>query len=143
MQRAAASTLPVPQSQARTLDTPPFKRQKVSATPSQTTATNPDLYGAQVAETEEDEKRRKAIEKMAEDAGETNWVLSTVNGDEERCEEGLRVARATYSVTDQEAWRPAMVGRRSFGKFNQVLEVSYVIFFNFHMLMTSYEQCLS
>lgn len=122
MQRAAASTLPVPQSQVRASDTPPSKRQKVSAAPSRTTATNSEIHGAQVAETEEEEKSRKAIEKLAEEAGETNWVLSTVNGDEERCEGSLRVARATYSVADQEAWRPAMVGRRSFGKFNQVLE---------------------
>ena len=78
-------------------------------------------------------KREKAVERLAEEAGETKWVLSTVN------EEGNSVGRlgvinAGYLDIDQEAWRPAMVGRRSFGKFNRELEVNFIIVFNFPQL---------
>lgn len=123
MQRAAASTPPsTPQSQPRTPDTPPSKRQKVSAAPSSTATPPSDLQLMQTALTEEEEKTEKTIERLAEEAGETKWVLSTVNGEEGNGVGGLRVAKAGYSETDQEAWRPAMVGRRSFGKFNRELE---------------------
>ncbi len=80
---------------------------------------------------EEEDKREKAIERLAEDAGETNWVLSTVIGDEGNHTEGLRVARAGYSDIDQEAWTPLMVGRRSFGKFNREIEVGFDIVIQF------------
>lgn len=135
MQRAAASTPPpTHQSQTRTPDSPPSKRQKLSADPTSIATPPSDLQLAQAALIEEEEKRQKAIERLAEDAGETKWVLSTVNGEEGNDTGGLRVAKAGYSDMDQEAWRPAVVGRRRFGKFNRDLEVGFVIF-NFHMLM--------
>lgn len=134
MQRAAASTPPsTPQSQLRTPNNPPSKRQKVSAAPS--TATPPsDLQLLQAALTEEEGKREKAIERLAEEAGETRWVLSTVN-EQGNGVGGLQIATAGYSDIDQEAWGPTMVGRRSFGNFNKGLEVSFVIMFSFHVLM--------
>ena len=136
MQRAAASTPSVPQSQARTSDNSPSKRQKVSAAQSWPAISSSDPQLIQVALAEGEGKRGKAIERLAEETGETNWVLSTMNGDARNDIERLRVARAGYSDIDQEACRPAMVGRRSFGKFNRKLEVSLVIVFNFHPFMT-------
>lgn len=130
MQRAAASTPPsTPQPHPRTPDSPPSKRQKLSAAPPS------DLQLIQAVLTEEEEKRQKAIERLAEEAGETKWVLSTVNGEEGNAIGGLRVAKAGYSDIDQGAWRPAVVGRRSFGKFNRGLEASFAIVFNFPVLM--------
>ena len=136
MQRAAASSPSVPQSQARSSDTPPSKRQKVSAAPSSAATSPSDLQLIQIALAEDGEKRGKAIERLAEEAGETNWTLSTMNGEGEHGRGVLRVTKAGYDDIDQEAWRTATVGRRSFGRFNRELEVSLVIVFNFHLLMT-------
>ena len=133
MQRAAASTSSVSQSHSRSSDDPPPKRQKVSAVPSSTTTSLSDLPLIQVALAEKEEKRGKAIGRLSEEAGETDWILSTVNGDGGHGVEGMRVAKTGYSYIDQEAWRPAMVGRRSFGKFNQELEVSFVVIFIFDL----------
>ena len=138
MQRAAASTPPLtPQSQPRTPDSHPSKRQKLSVPPTSIATPPSDLQLIQAALTEEEEKRQKAIERLAEEAGETKWVLSTVNGEEgnENDIGGLRVAKAGYTDIEQEAGRPAVVGRRSFGNYNRDLEASFVIAFNFHLLM--------
>lgn len=136
MQRAAASTPPsTPHSQSQTPETPPSKRQKISAAPSLTATPPSDLQLIQAALNEEEAKREKVIERLAEDAGETKWVLSTVNGEEGNGAGGLRVAKAEQSDIDQEAWRPGMVGRRSFGKFNRALEASSITVFIFHPLM--------
>ena len=136
MQRAAASNPPsTPPSHPRSPDTHPSKRQKVSAAPSLTATPPSDLQLIQAVLLEEEEKREKAIERLAEEAGETKWVLSTENRGEGSGVRGLRVAKAGYSDIDQEAWRPAMVGRRIFGKFNGELEVRFVMIFNYHLLM--------
>ena len=134
MQRAATSTPPsAPHSQSRSPHTPYSKRQKVSVTPSSTSTPPSDLQLIQVALAEEAEKREKAVERLAEDAGETKWVLSTVDGGEQTSLGGLRIVETGYSTIDQEAWRPSMVGRRSFGKFNRELEVSTI--FTSHFLV--------
>lgn len=126
MQRAAASTPPpTPQPQPRTPDSPPSKRQKLSVPPTSIATPPSDLQMIQAALTEEEEKKQKAIDRLAEEAGETKWVLSTVNGEEGNDIGGLRVAKAGYSDNEQEAWRPAVVGRRSFGNFNRDLEASF------------------
>ena len=135
MQRAAASTPTfAPQSQPRSPHTPSSKRQKASITPSSIATPPSDLELNQVALTEEEEKREKAVEKLAEDAGETKWVLSTVDGGEQTNLGGLRIVENGYSAIDQEAWKPSMVGRRSFGKFNRDLEVG-IIFTSHSLLM--------
>lgn len=123
MQRAAASIPPsTPRLQSQPAGTPPSKRQKLSGTPSlNTTPTESELI--QSALDEDVAKREEAIEKLAEEAGETKWVLSTIGGDPEVGVKGLRVAMAGYSDIDQDALRPAMQGRKSFGKFNRELEV--------------------
>lgn len=125
MQRAAASTPPsTPHSQSRNTDTPPSKRRKASDTPSSAAAPSTESQLLQVALEEEEGKREKAIARLAEEAGETKWVLSIADGRPGEGKTGLRVATAGYSDIDQEAWRPAVVGRWSFGKFNRDLEVS-------------------
>ena len=127
MQRAAASAPSfAPQSQPRSPQTPSSKRQQASVTPSSIATPSSDLQLIQVALTEEEEKREKAVERLAEDAGETKWVLSTVDGGEQTNLGGLRIVENGYSAIGQEAWRPSMVGRRSFGKFNRELEVSTI-----------------
>ena len=135
MQRAAASTPPfAPQSQPRSPRTSSSKRRKVSDTPSSIATPPSDLQLIQVALTEEEEKREKAVERVAEEAGETKWVLSTVDGGEQTSLGELRIAETGYSDIDQEAWRPSVVGRRSFGKFNRDLEVS-IIFSSYFLVM--------
>ena len=127
MQRAAASTPPsTPQSQSQIPETPPSKRQKTSNNAPSTATPPSDLQLIRSALDDEEQKRQKALERLAEEAGETRWVLSTVNGGAEAGKTGLRVAKAGYSDIDQDAWTPAGVGRRSFGKFNKELEVSSV-----------------
>ena len=126
MQRAAASAPPsTPQSQLSSPDNAPSKRQKVSAALSPTVTPLYDLGPIQVTLIEEEEKREKDIERLAEEAGETKWVLSTLDGEEQNGVGGLRVALAGYADIDEEAWRPAMLGRKSFGKFNRKLEVKH------------------
>lgn len=125
MQRAAASAPPsTPPSSSQIPESPSSKRQKTSHTPDSGTRPTSDLDLIQAAIGEEDEKRERAIEKLAAEAGETKWVLSTADtekGEEDRT--GVRVEVAGYADIDQDAWRPALVGRRSFGKFNCELEV--------------------
>ncbi len=127
MQRAAAS-MPssTPQSQSQPARPPPSKRQKLSSGTPSVTTTPSDLGLIQSALDEDAAKREEAIERLAEEAGETKWVLSTVNGDTEGGVKGLRVAMAGYSDIDQDALRPAMQGRKSFGKFNRELEVGAI-----------------
>ena len=128
MQRAAASTPPfAPQSQPRSPHTPSSERQKASFTPSLIATPPSDLHLIQVALAEEEEKKEKAVERLAEDAGETKWVLSIVDGGEQTSLGGFRIVETGYTDIDQEAWRPYMIGRRSFGKFNRELEVSLIL----------------
>lgn len=132
MQRAAASS---PISSPQALDQPSAKRQKYSNAPSPATP-SADLQAIQAALAAEEAKRSEAIERQAAEAGETKWVLSfrnegeAVNG---HAAGNLRVVMNGYAELDrateiekydEEPWRPLVVGRRSFGKFNRALEVS-------------------
>ncbi|KAK4696110.1 hypothetical protein P7C71_g1747, partial [Lecanoromycetidae sp. Uapishka_2] len=122
MQRAAASSPPTsPQSQNQTPNAPPSKRQKTQAPTSTATPTS-DLQLIQAALDDEEEKREKVIERLAEEAGETKWVLSIANGEASEVQPRFCVSTAGYSDLDQEESRPATVGRKSFGKFNRELE---------------------
>ena len=133
MQRAAASTSFVSQSHSGSSDAPPPKRQKVSGILASTATSLSDLPPTRVDLAKGEESKGKAIEGLVEDAGETDWILSTVNGDGGHGLEGIQVIKAGYSDIDQEAWRPAVVGRRSFGKFNRDLEVGFVIILIFDL----------
>ncbi|MCJ1246812.1 hypothetical protein MMC30_004021 [Trapelia coarctata] len=121
MQRAAASTsLPT-----STPTTPPSaKRQKLDSAPS----TPSDLYAVQSALAAEEAKRLEALERRYGEAGETKWVLSVREAENGMNGAGLKVTGVGYVEVDngeegeEEPWRGAMVGRRSFGRFNRALE---------------------
>ncbi|MCJ1438927.1 hypothetical protein MMC27_008317 [Xylographa pallens] len=121
MQRAAASS-----ASPTTPDHPSAKRQKRNdsspATPSS------DVLAIQAALAAEEAKRAEALERQQVEAGETKWVLSFQKEERAGEEEALRVDKVGYERIDalqgheDEPWRPAMVGRRSFGRFNKALE---------------------
>lgn len=143
MQRAAASA-PTSSPTTPTPDEPSPKRQKRDAESSPSTP-SADLRAIQAALAAEEAKREEALERQAAEAGETKWFLSfrpeerdggvgaLSNGDKNG-RGALRVMSAGYSgldrydvSTDQDEgdFRPAaVVGRRSFGRFNRALEVS-------------------
>ena len=133
MQRAAASTPRSPQ----TPDSPSSKRQKLS-NPSTSATASADLKAIQAALAAEEAKRSDALERQAAEVGDTKWVLSFMEDDAGRMHgraNGVaHVITTGYSDldgsirpqnADGEPWRPQMVGRRSFGKFNRALEVNY------------------
>ncbi|MCJ1486417.1 hypothetical protein MMC06_006594 [Schaereria dolodes] len=130
MQRAAASTPRSPQ----TPDSPSSKRQKLS-NPSTSATASADLKAIQAALAAEEAKRSDALERQAAEVGDTKWVLSFMEDDAGRMHgraNGVaHVITTGYSDldgsirpqnADGEPWRPQMVGRRSFGKFNRALE---------------------
>ncbi|KAI9880056.1 MAG: hypothetical protein M1830_005788 [Pleopsidium flavum] len=134
MQRAAASSPSSPQTPEQSSP----KRQKLfndfsPATPSA------DLQAIQAALAAEEAKRSEALERQAAEAGESKWVLSfqpenasLVDGASENGLGSLRIINASFSGLDrplvsteqaEEVSRSsAVVGRRSFGKFNRALE---------------------
>lgn len=131
MQRAAASS---PITTPQTSEGPSSKRQKTSNDQPPIVSPVSDAEAYQAAARAEDSKRAAAIEKLAAEAGETKWVLSTAdgssatngtsaNGTDNR---KLRFLTTGYSDIDQETQTVARRdhhGRRSFGRFNKDLEV--------------------
>lgn len=139
MQRAAASS---PIQSSPTPEEPSPKRQKKtgdSPSRAQVVDAMADKRAIQAAMEAEEAKRQVALDKQAAEAGDTRWVLSfddqNVAG---RAPNGaLRVIQAGYANIDipipqhlksvdedDMSDRPAVVGRRSFGRFNKVLEAS-------------------
>lgn len=97
-----------------------------------------DQRAIQAALDAEEAKRQAALDKQATDAGDTRWVLSYEDQEKSAlvANGGLRIIQAGYANLDiltpqpvklmdddDFADRPAMVGRRSFAKFNKALEV--------------------
>ncbi|KAL8956616.1 MAG: hypothetical protein Q9183_006262, partial [Haloplaca sp. 2 TL-2023] len=122
MQRAAAAAGPSA-TPPETPDSPSSKRRKTSqqqASP----ATEADIYEA--AAKAEDAKRVAAIERIAAEAGETKWVLSTADRNGVTPDNKVRFLTTGYSDIDQETpntgSRLDQRGRRSFGRFNRELE---------------------
>lgn len=125
MQRAAASTPPkTPESQSQNAESPPSKRQKTVHDSSPTATPTSDLNSVQNVLDEEELKRVKAIERIAEEAGETKWTLSTVNDSPHDSSPNFRVTIAGYSEIDEGIRTPATIGRRKFGRFQEESEVS-------------------
>lgn len=130
MQRAAASS---PPSSPANPSEPSLKRRKTSNGPSPATTHITDTQAFRDAADADDAKRTAAVEKLAAEAGETKWVLSTadVNAgptNETAPQRKLRFLRAGYSDIDQDTaqltgkgW--GEMGRRSFGRFNRDIEV--------------------
>ena len=124
MQRAAASAPSTTlQTNSQATEEPPSKRQKTSNGPNTSTTLTSESHLPHPVIDEEGLKRERAIESLGEEAGETKWVLNIVDGFLNEREPSLRTITASYSEIDEESWRPAIVGRRKFGKFNQEKEV--------------------
>ncbi|TAQ87722.1 hypothetical protein B7494_g3941 [Chlorociboria aeruginascens] len=150
MQRAAASS-PTSASNITsptTPDEPSAKRRKATDGSPQGKGFDVDALAdsraIQKALEEEETKRQLALEKQGLEAGDTRWVLSFEGSGEDRKEgRSLRVVQTGWANLDTDTglgqgWKverdegeedeegdgnkPAVVGRRSFGKFNRVLE---------------------
>jgi hypothetical protein len=132
MQRAANT-----QSTPPTSEEPSPKRRKTdSASPARFNVDAlADRSAIQAAIASEEAKRQAALEKQAAEAGDTRWVLSFEDQNHFSASTStvLRVVSTGFANIDtlpsQAAYvedvedKPVMVGRRSFGKFNRVIEV--------------------
>lgn len=139
MQRAAATS----PTTANPPDEPsPKRRKKDSDSPSRPKVNVDELAdqrAVQAAIAAEEAKRQAALERQGAEAGDTRWVLSFEDqkGSTKSPNLAIRVVQAGYAhldvpgdssaqpVKENAPWeeRPVMVGRRSYGKFNKVLEV--------------------
>ncbi|KAL8674854.1 MAG: hypothetical protein Q9168_000740 [Polycauliona sp. 1 TL-2023] len=123
MQRAAAtSAMPSPQSPYTPHDAPPSKRRKISTTrSSQPPTPTTDAQIFQAAVDAEDVKRAAAIERVAAQAGESKWVLSTADGvgKPSSGKNKLQFLTAGYSDIDQDI---EASGRRIFGRYKNKAE---------------------
>lgn len=139
MQRAAASTS-IPSSP--TPDEPSPKRHKKNSEspikPKVNVDALADQRAIQAALDAEEAKRQAALDKQAAEAGDTRWVLSFEDQEKSAlaANGGLRIIQAGYAnldvptpqqvrPMDEDDFRdrPAVVGRRSFARFNKALEV--------------------
>ncbi|KAM3073658.1 hypothetical protein ACMFMG_004457 [Clarireedia jacksonii] len=137
MQRAAASSPTSPSTS--TLEEPSPKRQKTAhTTPTKFNVdTLADNRAIRAALEEEEAKKQAALDRAAAEAGDTRWVLSFEDRKHlDKPTNTLRVVQAGFANLDQPSPikahdgdddvaaedRPIMVGRRSFGKFNRILE---------------------
>jgi hypothetical protein len=97
-----------------------------------------DRRAIQAALDAEEAKRQAALDKQAAEAGDTRWVLSFEDQEKSArvANGGLRIIQTGFASLDVPTPqqikpmddddfgdRPAMVGRRSFAKFNKALEV--------------------
>ncbi|TVY75603.1 hypothetical protein LSUE1_G008011 [Lachnellula suecica] len=135
MQRAANTS---PSSSPSTPDEPPNKRRKKDTdSPSKFNVDAlADQRAVQKALADEEAKRQAVLERQAAEAGDTRWVLSFEDQKQVAASSALalRVVQTGYANLDSIAPlqiqameegaedKPAMVGRRSYGKFNRGLE---------------------
>lgn len=135
MQRAAASS---PSTSApQDLAPPSSKRQKTTHSSPSTPATSfSDQAAIQAALESEGAKREAAIARLAAERGETKWVLSFVETQQDGgASRRMKVVRAGYGEIDggenkvggkeNGAPKNMIQGRRSFGNFNRELEVGH------------------
>lgn len=138
MQRAAASPISSPPS---TPEESPSKRQKtVHSSPSRFNVDAlTDHRAIQAALAEEETKRQAALERQENEAGDTRWVLNFEAEKDAFLSRttALRVVQAGYPNLDYSLPlrdkytdsgfifedKPIIVGRKSFGKFNRIMEV--------------------
>lgn len=138
MQRAAASSPTTPSSPSTPDEPSPKRRKKDSDSWSPSTSSFDvnalaDQRAIQAAIAAEEAKKEAALERAAHESGDTRWVLSF---EDQRASSpssslALRVVQTGYASLDapsraveedMDEDKPVMVGRRSFGKFNKVLE---------------------
>lgn len=147
MQRAAASS-PLAASPS-TPDVPSPKRRK---TESGSTPTKFDVNALadqraiEAAMASEEAKRQVALEKLANDAGDTRWVLNFEDQNTASTKNAIRIEEWGFATLDHQAAKtkhskgrkheenpepaPEVIGRKSFGKFNRVVEVCLHLHFN-------------
>lgn len=130
MQRAAASS-----NDPSSPDEHPAKRQKQSGDSSASVdvASLVDQRAIQAAITEEERVRQAALDKAAEQAGDTHWVLKYENQDADEMSSSkkpLRIIETGYASIDNDdneldtsSGSPMVSGRRSFGQYNREVEV--------------------
>jgi hypothetical protein len=150
MQRAA-NTSPSSRTPA-TPEEPSPKRRKTDSNASTPTKFNVDALAdrsaIQAALADEEAKRQAALERQAAELGDTRWVLSFEDQKSIAASPALalRVVQTGFAnldaspvkiqyVDDDLDEKPVMVGRRSFGKFNRVLEVFYKFFVSLLLLI--------
>ena len=140
MQRAANSSPSV--SSPSTPEQPSLKRRRTDseASPSRANIDSlADRAAVQAALANEEAKRQLALEKQAAEAGDTRWVLSFEDQKHSTVAPGLtlRVVQTGFATLDTSPSQtrhmdddiedvPVMVGRRSFGRFNKILEVCFM-----------------
>jgi len=129
MQRAAASS-----NDPSSPDEHPAKRQKQSGDSSASVdvASLVDQRAIQAAITEEERVRQAALDKAAEQAGDTHWVLKYENQDADEMSSSkkpLRIIETGYASIDNDdneldtsSGSPMVSGRRSFGQYNREVE---------------------
>ncbi len=137
MQRAA-HTPPTPTA----ADEPSPKRRKTDPASSLPAKFNVDALAdrsaIQAAIASEDAKREAALEKQAAEAGDTRWGLSFEEQKQLSASPStiLRVVPTGFANLDasrseikyeEETEDKPVVGRRSFGRFNRVIEVCYAV----------------
>lgn len=133
MQRAAASP-----TSPSTPDGPSPKRQKTTddGSPEPVFDVNAlaDNRAIKAAMAEEENKRQAALERAGAAAGDTRWVLdfaAVENAPSPVQRSTLKVVQTGYGLLDgmaafshgEDESASPMVGRRSFGRFNRVIEV--------------------
>lgn len=141
MQRAAASSKPSSPSTASPAEAeqPSPKRRKTgdSSPGAFDVDSLADQRAIQAALAAEEAKRQAALERQAAEAGDTRWILNFKSDgkgptSKNSATSTLHVVPAGYATIDKVSLtsnyedftdRPAIVGRRSFGKFNRIVEV--------------------
>ena len=124
MQRAAAATPPTPLDDAQDVKSPPLKRQKISEVPSENPVT--ELTRGKLSQQTtagEGQKSVRPIGEVAKDSCETKWVLHAVDAGLGNGGRTLFVTKAGYADIEEGAWRSAISGRKSFGKFKMEVDV--------------------
>jgi hypothetical protein len=138
MQRAAASSPTTPSSPDE--PSPKRRRTDTNSSPSRINVDAlADRTAVQAALASDEAKRQAALEKQAAEAGDTRWVLSFEDQKLLAASSplALRVVQAGFANIDSSPSeiriteddledKPVMVGRRSFGRFNKVLEVRFL-----------------
>ncbi|CZT06888.1 hypothetical protein WAI453_012851 [Rhynchosporium graminicola] len=137
--RRAAHTSPNASSPLSADEPSPKRRRTDSSSASTPSKVNIDALAdkkaIQAAMAGEEAKRQKALEKQATEAGDTRWVLSFEDQQQSAASPALalRIVQTSFANLDASPSRPqvmdedseeqaSMVGRRSFGRFNKVLE---------------------
>lgn len=87
----------------------------------------------------EEAKRQVALDKLANEAGDTRWVLNFEDQNTVSTKNAIQIEEWGFATLDHQAARgkhfkgrkhednpepaPEVIGRKSFGKFNRVVEV--------------------